>query len=193
MQVPVQVSQHAPVGTHGLVGVQAWPTKKTLGATHWTGLATGKQAPVAGLQHAPPLGKHESGWQDPPVTTVPPAMVQAAASMRWHRPQQQQRDAGVVLHCGGGNAAAQDWPIEETPPICWQVPALTTVHMLLWQQAPGPSPAHWAAVHGVAPVKVPPLRTQSQLEPCTQLPLRQQNPKTGLSGQMPGVHAAPGR
>jgi hypothetical protein len=56
VQVPVQVSQQAPVGRQGLVGTQATPTKKTLGATHWTGLATVKHAPVAGLQQAPPLG-----------------------------------------------------------------------------------------------------------------------------------------
>ena len=53
---------------------------------------------MAGLQHAPPLGKHERGWQEVPETTVPPAMMQAAASMRWHEPQQQQSDMGVVPH-----------------------------------------------------------------------------------------------
>lgn len=37
------------------------------------------------------------------------------------------------------------------------------VHEPLLQHAPGPSPAHNAAVHGTAPVNVPPLRMQSQL------------------------------
>lgn len=34
----------------------------------------------------------------------------------------------------------------------------------LLQHAPGPSPAHRFGLQGTAPVKVPPLRTQSQLE-----------------------------
>ncbi len=83
--------------------------------------------------------------------------------------------------------------MEETPPICWQVPALTTVHWLLAQQAPGPSPAHRAGVQGVTPVQVPPLSTQSQLVAWTQFPLRQQRPKTGVVGQKPGAQDAPGK
>ena len=54
--VPAQASQQAPEGRQGLVGAQDCWSMKTFGATHWTGLATRKQAPVAWLQQAPPLG-----------------------------------------------------------------------------------------------------------------------------------------
>lgn len=76
VQVPVQTSQHEPVCTHA-AGVQGWPRKKTNGAVHWLEFATAKQAPVAGLQHAPPLGKQLSGVHAVPTATVPPAMAQA--------------------------------------------------------------------------------------------------------------------
>ena len=75
-QVPVQTLQQEPVCTHGF-GVQSWPRKKANGAVHWLEFATGKHWPVAGLQHAPPLGKQVMGVQAEPATTVPPAMAQA--------------------------------------------------------------------------------------------------------------------
>ena len=192
-QVPVQVSQQEPVCTHA-AGVQGWPAKKMKGAVHWLLLATAKHAPVAGLQHAPPLGKQLRGVHAVPVTTVPPAIAHAAGSRMWQSPQQQQTETGPGQLLGAGKATAHELPMEDVPPIWAQVPALTTVQVPpLTQHAPGPSPAHWAAVQGIAPVKVPPLRTQSQLDACTQLPLRQQKPKTGVVGQMPGWQAAPGK
>lgn len=79
VQVPVQTSQHEPVCTHA-AGVQSWLGKKMNGAVHWLELATVKHAPVAGLQHAPPLGKQLSGVQVVPTATVPPARAHAWAS-----------------------------------------------------------------------------------------------------------------
>jgi hypothetical protein len=112
--------------------------------------------------------------------------------MTWHRPQQQHAASVLPLQLG---KMVQGLPMEEVPPICWQEPALMTVQVLLagLQQAPGPSPAQMLGLHGMPPVKVPFLRTQSQLVAVAQLPLKQQLPKTGVVGQKPGAHAAPGK
>ena len=110
-QAPVQASQHEPVCTHGF-GVQSWPRKKTNGAVHWLELATAKHWPVAGLQHAPPLGKQVIGVQVEFATTVPPAMAHACVSMTWQRPQQQQAETGAVQL---GNTV-HGLPMEDVPP-----------------------------------------------------------------------------
>lgn len=78
----------------------------------------------------------------------------------WQRPQQQQTETGEVQL---GNAAAHETPIADVPPTWAQVPALMMVQEPLWQHAPGPSPAHRFGLQGTAPLKVPPLSTQSQL------------------------------
>lgn len=130
--------------------------------------------------------------QAEPGTTTPPPRAQAAGSITWQSPQQQQAVAEVPLQFG---KMVQGLPMEEMPPICWQEPMLSTVQVLLagLQQAPGPSPAQTAGTQAMPPVNVPFFRTQSQLVAMAQLPLKQQLPKTGVVGQKPGAHEAPGK
>lgn len=111
VQAPVQTLQHEPVCTQGF-GVQSWPRKKENGAVHWLELATAKHWPVAGLQHAPPLGKQVIGLHAEAATTVPPAIAQAWVSRMWQRPQQQQTETGAEQL---GNTE-HGLPMEEVPP-----------------------------------------------------------------------------
>jgi hypothetical protein len=78
--LPVHTLQQAPALGPQSTWVQVDPAVNTWGDGQAAGPEAMKHMPVAGLQHAPPLGKHVRGVQLVAESTLPPAMAHTAGS-----------------------------------------------------------------------------------------------------------------